>query len=105
MSVEQLDVLIRNFQADSKKMKLLRILSQQLEQLVREGRADIHAFCNTLNEEKLVSEEEFRHLGAIFALDGVSRFPVTKGTPADQVKLHAGHLARRHPRSCREPVG
>jgi hypothetical protein len=74
MSVEQLDVLIRNIQADSEKMKLLQILSQQLEQLVHEGRPDLHAFCDALKEERLVSGEEFKKLGTTFALDGVSSF-------------------------------
>jgi hypothetical protein len=74
MSVEQLNVLIRNVQADSKKMRLLQILSQQLEQLVHEGRPDLHAFYAALKEERLVSGDEFRQLGVTFALDGVSSF-------------------------------
>jgi hypothetical protein len=53
MSVEQLDVLIRNVQADSERMRLLEILSQQLEQLVHKGRPDLHAFCAALKEKKL----------------------------------------------------
>jgi hypothetical protein len=72
--VEQLDVLIKNVQADSEKMKLLQILSQQLEQLVHKGRPDLRAFCDALKEERLLSREEFRQLGATFVLDGVSSF-------------------------------
>jgi hypothetical protein len=67
-----LDAMIRNVEADSKRMQLLHILGRQLEQLINEGHPDLHAFYDALKKEKLVSEEEFRELHVTFALDGVS---------------------------------
>jgi hypothetical protein len=78
-SAEQLDVLIRDIQADSRRVKLLEILSPQFEQLVNRGHPDLHVFYEALKEEKLMSENELRELRVIFALEGVSdhRFTMT----------------------------
>jgi hypothetical protein len=39
--MEQLDVMIKEIQADSKRMRLLQILGQQLELLINEGQPDL----------------------------------------------------------------
>jgi hypothetical protein len=73
-SIGHLETLIREIQADPNRMKLLKILSRQLEKLVDEGRPDIHAFVDALEKEKLISKEEFHDLSVSFALDEVSNF-------------------------------
>lgn len=72
MPREQLDRLIRDIQTDPRRMTLLRILGPQLEQLVYEGRPDLHALYDTLCREELVSHRELQDLRETFALDSVS---------------------------------
>jgi len=74
MSREQLDVIIRNFQKDPRRMQLLEILGRQLEDLIAENSPDLHGLCDTLKEKKLISDEECRELHAIFAVGAVSTF-------------------------------
>lgn len=69
---EQLDILIKDIQADLKRMRLLQILSQQLELLINEGKPNLHSLFTSLTVESLVSEEECRELMATFALEAVS---------------------------------
>jgi hypothetical protein len=69
---EELDVIIGGITVDPKRMQLLHILGEQLEQLIDTGRPDLHAFYDALKKEKLVSEEEFQEFHVAFALDGVS---------------------------------
>lgn len=72
MHGEQLDRLIRDIQADERRMTLLRILGPQLEQLVCKGRPDLHALYDGLCQERLVSQREMQDLRETFALDSVS---------------------------------
>lgn len=74
MSVEQLDVITGGIQQDPRRIQLLDILGRQLEDLIVEKSPDLHGLCDTLRDEKLVSEEECRELHAIFAVDAVSTF-------------------------------
>jgi hypothetical protein len=59
---EQLDYMIRRIQADSKYIKLLRILSKQLERFIIEGRLDIHSFYVMTVKEGLLSEHEHEEI-------------------------------------------
>jgi hypothetical protein len=70
--VEQLDIMVRDIQADSKRMRLLQILGQQLELLINEGRSDPDSLFTSLKTEALMSEEEYRELKSIFIMDTVS---------------------------------
>jgi hypothetical protein len=70
--LESLDILIRDIQADPKRVRLLQILGHQLELLINEGRPDLHSLYTSLKAETIVSEEECRELSAIFALEAVS---------------------------------
>lgn len=70
--MEQLDIMIKDIQADSKRMGLLQILGQQLELLINEGRPDLHSLLTSLEAGLLVSEEEYRELRATFSLEAVS---------------------------------
>ena len=72
MKVEELDVIIRDVEADPKRMQLLDILGRQLEQWINEGHPDLHAFYDALKKKRLVSDEEFLQLHVTFAMDGVS---------------------------------
>lgn len=66
--------MISDVQADQKRMRLLHILGRQLELMINEGHPDLHALYDSLKEEKLVSEEEFRELRLTYALDAVSYY-------------------------------
>jgi hypothetical protein len=72
MDMEHLDIVIKDIQADSKRMRLLHILGQQLELLINEGRPDLESLFASLQTETLVSEEEYGELRATFALEAVS---------------------------------
>lgn len=71
MKMEQLKVLIENVQADPRRVRLLRILGQQLELLINSGRPDIAQLFTSLKEEALVSETEYRELKATFPSEAV----------------------------------
>jgi hypothetical protein len=71
MDAEQLNIITRDLQADSKHMRLLQILGQQLELLINEGRL------------YLVSEEEDRDLRATFAMEAVSCLCAKKRSRTD----------------------
>lgn len=71
MDGEQLDSMIKDIQADSKRVRLFEILGQQLELLINKGQPDLHSLYTSLKAETLVSEEELRELRAIFALESV----------------------------------
>jgi hypothetical protein len=66
--------MIKDVQADLKRMRLLQILGRQLERLINEGHPDLHSFYDSLKEEKLVSGEEVQELCATFPLDAVSTY-------------------------------
>jgi hypothetical protein len=70
--MEQLDVMIKDIQADSKRIRLLQILGQQLELLINEGQPDPDALFASLKTEILVSGEEYGELRATFSLQAVS---------------------------------
>ena len=72
MDTEHLDVMIKDIQADSKPMRLLHILGQQLELLINEGRSDLAFLFASLQTETLISEKEYGELRATFALEAVS---------------------------------
>lgn len=72
MSEEQLDILIRGIQADSRRMKSLQILEPQLEQLMNEGRPDLQGLYDALNKKELVSQQKLQELRTTFALGSVS---------------------------------
>jgi hypothetical protein len=72
MDMKYLDVMIKDIQADSKRMRLLYILGQQLERLINEGQPDLDFLFASLQIETLVSEEEYGKLRATFALEAVS---------------------------------
>jgi hypothetical protein len=73
LELSELDDLIRRFQEDLQRIKVLQMLGQQLELLVYRGRADIHSLLLSLREDNLVSEEEHRELKERYALDEVGR--------------------------------
>ena len=54
--------MIGRIQADSKYMKLLGILSEQLERFITEGQLDIHSFYVMAVKEGLLSEHEHKEI-------------------------------------------
>lgn len=70
--MKQLDNLIKSVQADPHHIKLLQILSPQLERLVNNGSPDFQVFLTSLREEGLILEDKSRELQAIFPLEDVS---------------------------------
>jgi hypothetical protein len=64
--------MIENIKSDPKRVRLLQILSEQLELLINEGRPDLHSLFTSLKAGALVSKEECRELTATFALQEVS---------------------------------
>jgi hypothetical protein len=71
MSTEQLEGLIKDVQADPRRVRLLRILGQQLELLVNSGQPDITRLFTSLREEALVSEVEYEELKVAFFSEAV----------------------------------
>jgi hypothetical protein len=61
--------MIGRIQADSKYMKLLGILSEQLERFIIEGRPDIHSFYIMTVTEGLLSEQEHKEIVSQFLLE------------------------------------
>ena len=59
---EQLDYMIGRIQADSKYMKLLGILSEQLERFIIEGRLDIYSFYIMIVKKGLLLEHEHKEI-------------------------------------------
>jgi hypothetical protein len=74
MSTEQLEGLIKDVQADPRRVRLLRILGQQLELLVNSGQPDITRLFTSLREEALVSEVEYEELKVAFFSEAVRFF-------------------------------
>jgi hypothetical protein len=72
MDTEHLDVIIKDIQADSKRIRLLHILGQQLELLINKGRPDLASLFASLQTETLMSEEEYGELRGTFALKAVN---------------------------------
>ncbi|KAJ9503197.1 hypothetical protein H2202_001351 [Exophiala xenobiotica] len=77
MEGKQLDELIRDIQADPRRMQLLGILGTQIEWLVCKGRPDLHALYDELRQEQLVSQDELERLRVTFPLDSD---PMPKGS-------------------------
>jgi hypothetical protein len=73
MRTAELDVLVRDIQADAKQVRLLDLLGRQLEILINEGKPDLDCFLVSLKAEALVSEEDWQELKSTFALDCVCR--------------------------------
>ena len=71
MKIDQLNVLIRDIQADDKQVRLLNILGQQFELLINRGQVDLDCLFASLQAEGLVSEEEVNELKPTFALEAV----------------------------------
>jgi hypothetical protein len=67
--VEQLDYIIGRRQADSKYIKLLRILSEQLERFIIKGRLDIHSFYKMTMTKGLLLEHEHEEIVSQFPLE------------------------------------
>lgn len=65
-------MLIQQIKTDSKRVRLLQILGQQIEDLVNKGQPDLHSLYESLEDENLVSEEEMGELRNTFALEAVS---------------------------------
>jgi hypothetical protein len=59
---KQLDYIIRRIQADSKYIKLFRILSEQLKRFIIEGQLDIHSFYVMTVKEGLLSKHEHEEI-------------------------------------------
>jgi hypothetical protein len=66
---EQLDYIIGYIQTDSKYIKLLGILSKQLERFIIEGRPDIYSFYIITVTEGLLSEQEYKEIVSQFLLE------------------------------------
>ena len=66
---EQLEYMIGRIKADSKYMKLLGILSEQLERFIIEGRPDIHSFYIMTVKEGLLLEHEHEEIVSQFPLE------------------------------------
>ncbi len=75
--------MIKDIQANSKRMRLFQILNQQLERLINEGRSDFHSLFTSLKAEALVSEKEYRELRTIFTLEAVSFLYAVKRSRTD----------------------
>ena len=71
MKVNQLNVLIRDIQADDKQVRLLNVLGQQFELLINRGRVDLDCLFASLQAEGLVSAEKVNELKSTFALEAV----------------------------------
>ena len=92
--MEQLDVMVKDIQADSMRMRLLQILGQQLELLITEGQPDLDSLFASLKTETLVSGEEYEELGATFALEAVSPSCTVKRSRTDSDISGIGGNAR-----------
>ncbi|KAA8645907.1 uncharacterized protein ATNIH1004_007328 [Aspergillus tanneri] len=49
-------------------MKLIQILTAQLDKLVKDGLPELHAFYRDLEDAELISEDELRDLQVALAL-------------------------------------
>jgi hypothetical protein len=64
---DNLNIISSIIRADSKRMQLICILDRQLDMLVNEGKSDLSSLLASLNEECLISAEEYKELSAHFA--------------------------------------
>ena len=71
MKANQLNVLIRDIQADDKQVRLLNVLGQQFVLLINRGRVNLDCLFASLQAEGLVSAEEVNELKSTFALEAV----------------------------------
>jgi hypothetical protein len=85
MSPEQLDILVRDIQADARHMELLQLLSAQIERLVNSGSPDLRVFYRDLKEAELMSEDDLRQLQEAFDLEDVSNQFTVVRLQADSV--------------------
>ena len=72
MKAAPLDSFIEVLEADPKWIRLLQILSRQLELFIYEGNPDVQGLYDALEEEGLVSKIGLQELRQTFALDTVS---------------------------------
>ena len=66
---KQLDYIIGYIQADFKYIKLLRILSKQLEKFIIEGQPDIYSFYIITVKKGLLSEHKYKEIVFQFLLE------------------------------------
>ena len=62
MGPEELRTTIEMIQNDTKQMKLLRILGKQVSTLVNTGKCDLKSLLTTLENEGLISSNEYEEL-------------------------------------------
>jgi hypothetical protein len=67
----ELNILIKDIQTDSRRVRLLQILSGQLELLINKGKPNLCSLLTSLKEESLLSEEDYKELRAHYALETV----------------------------------
>jgi hypothetical protein len=61
----ELAVLVRDYQADPKQIRLLNILGPQLKKFINEGKPDLDCLLSSLKAEDLVSEEDCKGLKSV----------------------------------------
>lgn len=67
----QLDTLVKDIQADNRRMKLLQMLRPQLEQLVGGRSPSLHMYYKDLKEVELLSENDLCELQIRTSLEGL----------------------------------
>jgi hypothetical protein len=70
-SDDQFDILIKDIQADPKRLRLLQILGEQVQLLIEDGKPDLHSLLDSLKKESLMSQKDHNGLAAHYALDTV----------------------------------
>ena len=96
MCMKQLDVLVRDIQADAIQICLLDILGQQLG-----FEPDLDCLLSSLKAEALVSEEEYKELTLTFALETVSSPTYRSYELILTDAFNIGCYAKRLPGHCR----
>ncbi len=75
-SKEEINKVASLFQADSQKMKLLSILDEQVELLVKTGQPDLSRFFESLESHAITTSKEVSSLRAKYGQERVSKFLV-----------------------------
>jgi len=70
MDMGELEVLVGNIRADTKRVRLLDILGQQLRLLITD-KPNLGSLLSALKAEALVSEEDYGDIKLTFALEAV----------------------------------
>jgi hypothetical protein len=95
--MKQLNVLVRDIQADVKRIRLFDILGQQLG-----FEPDLDCLLSSLKAEALVSEEEYRELTLTFTLETVSSLTYRSYELILTDAFNIGRYAKRLPGHCLE---